>query len=79
MVAGHGVATADDEWREEHLKAAVRTIDQARADGASVVGYFHDTGIDGYEGPYGYGTSRGLVARDRTVRDSGLWLRHHLT
>lgn len=75
VVAGHGVPTADDEWREEVLKGAVAIVRDAVSSGLPVVGYLHDTGIDGYEGPLGYRTSRGLIARDRTVRPSGEWLR----
>lgn len=74
VIAGHGVATTDDEWREEILRAAVELVVDAADHGVPVVGYLHDTGIDGYEGPFGFRTQRGLVARDRTPKDSARWL-----
>ena len=43
-----------------------------------VVGYLHHTGIDGYEGPLGFGTRRGLIGRDRTPTPSAEWLRERL-
>lgn len=79
VVAGHGVATADDEWREELVRDTVHLVRDLRADGVPLRGYFHDTGIDGYEGPYGFTTGRGLIGRDRVVRESGEWLRRTLT
>jgi beta-glucosidase len=78
VVAGHGVATTDDEWREELLKSAVATVTDATRAGLAVAGYLHDTGIDGYEGPLGFRTARGVIGRDRTIRPSGEWWRAHL-
>ncbi len=77
-VAGHGIATADDEWREEILKEAVSLLVDARAHGVPVDGYLHDTGIDGYEGRYGFASQRGLLSRGRDVKDSADWLRSRL-
>ncbi len=78
VVAGHGIATADDEWRERILAETVAIIDDARADNLPVRGYFHDTGIDGYEGPYGFSTQRGLISRSREPKDSARWLQSRL-
>jgi beta-glucosidase len=74
VVAGNGVPTSDDEWREEILKDIVDVVVGARQDGVNLAGYLHDTGIDGYEGPYGFATQRGLLTRSRDVKDSGAWL-----
>lgn len=78
VVAGHGVATADDEWRERILGEAWELVHDMASDGVPVRGYLHDTGIDGYEGPYGFATERGLVSRSRDLKDSARWLQSQL-
>lgn len=78
MIAGHGVATLDDEWRERLLQETVNIVVDAADHGVPVVGYLHDTGIDGYEGPFGFGTRRGLLGRDRELKDSARWLQSRL-
>lgn len=79
VIAGHGVATGDDEWRERVLGETLDLVrDVARA-GVPIEGYLHDTGIDGYEGPYGFSTSKGLFTRDRELKDSARWLQSTLT
>ena len=35
------------------------------ADGVPLRGYFHETGIDGYEWVHGFAAPRGLLTRDR--------------
>lgn len=79
LVSGDGVATADDAWREELLRGTVLEVRRAVADGVPVRGYFHDTGIDGYEWALGFDAPRGLVARDRTIKPSGRWFQQLLT
>lgn len=71
VIAADGVATADDDWRDELLRATVLEMRRAVHDGVPLVGYFHDTGIDGYDGVYGFEAPRGLIARDRGVKTSG--------
>lgn len=71
LVTSNGVATTDDEWREHVLSETLDVVAAARADGVDVLGYFHDTGIDGYEWRAGFGTERGLIDRDRNVKLSG--------
>ena len=44
-----------------------------------MVAYFHDTAVDGYEWRAGFETERGLIARDRTVKDSGELFRERAT
>lgn len=70
-IAANGVSTTDDEWRAELLDASVSIVVEARTGGIDLVGYFHDTAIDGYEWRAGFDTERGLVERDRTVKASG--------
>ena len=79
MIASDGVATTDDAWREELLRATITEMRQAIADGVALTGYFHDTGIDGYEWVYGFDAPRGLVNRDRTLKPSARALQSLLT
>jgi beta-glucosidase len=71
MIAGNGVATTSDSWREELVHETVHVLRQAVADGVPLDGYFHDTGIDGYEWRRGFDAPRGLIERDRTPKASG--------
>ncbi len=75
LVAGHGVATADDDWRDEILADTVRHLDLVVEEGIDLRGYLHDTGIDGYEGVLGFSTQRGIVDRDRNPKPSSGRLR----
>ncbi len=70
-VASNGVSTTNDEWRTELLDETLAIVADARDDGQNLVGYFHDTAIDGYEWRAGFETERGLIARDRTIKQSG--------
>lgn len=79
VVAGHGVATTDDDWRQQVLQDTHELMVGLVADGAPIDGYLHDTGIDGYEGPYGFSTQRGLVGRNRELKESGRWLQSRLS
>ncbi len=65
VVAGNGVTTDDEDWRDELLRETVRQMGLARKDGVDLRGYFHDTGIDGYDGERGFRGRRGLLDRDR--------------
>lgn len=69
-IASNGVSTTNDDWRTELLDETLRIVDDARADGINLVGYFHDTAIDGYEWRAGFDTQRGLIARDRSLKPS---------
>lgn len=73
VISANGVATGDDEWREELLRDTLSIVDDIVASGIRLRGYFHDTGIDGYEFRAGFATQRGLIDRDRKVKDSGHW------
>lgn len=79
VVAADGVATTDDAWREELLRDTVVEMRRAIADGVPLTGYFHETGIDGYEWLYGFDAPRGLIERNRTLKPSGRYLQNLLT
>lgn len=70
-VSANGVSTTNDEWRTELLEETINIVSDARGDGVNLVGYFHDTAIDGYEWRAGFETERGLISRDRTIKPSG--------
>jgi beta-glucosidase len=78
VVAAHGLGTTDDKQRESLLRATVDELRLAVRDGIDLRGYFHDTGIDGYDWNHGF-TPRGLATRDRELKDSGHWLQELLT
>jgi len=78
VVAANGVSTTNDAWRTELLEETLRVVDDVRADGIDLVGYFHDTAIDGYEWRAGFATNRGLIDRDRRVKSSGEFYREHI-
>jgi beta-glucosidase/6-phospho-beta-glucosidase/beta-galactosidase len=44
------------------------------ADGVDLMGWFHDTAVDGYEWVRGFQAPRGLLTRDRRPKDSALRL-----
>jgi beta-glucosidase len=70
-VAAHGLPTADDAWRVSFLEDTVRAARGMVADGLPVRAWFHDTSVDGYEWARGFDAPRGLLTRDRAVKDSG--------
>ncbi|HEX7094431.1 MAG TPA: family 1 glycosylhydrolase [Acidimicrobiales bacterium] len=78
VVAANGVATADESWAEELLRETLDVLDAVRDGGVDVRGYFHDTGIDGYEWNFGFDVRRGLVSRDRSVKPSGRLLQERI-
>ncbi len=84
VVAGWGVSTTDDDWRDELLRDVVAQVESAANDGVPVVGLFHDALLDGYA-TAGWGTvpgfagPRGLVTRDRRLKESGRWLSERIT
>jgi beta-glucosidase len=78
VVASNGIATPDDSWREELLRATVDELRSALRDGVDLHGWFHDTGIDGYEWNHGFDAPRGLIDRDRAIKPSGRWLQELL-
>lgn len=79
VIAGNGVSTTDDDWRDELLKGTLRQLDIARREDLDVRGYFHDCGVDGYEHRLGYTTERGLFARNRSPKESARSLAAHIS
>jgi beta-glucosidase len=73
-VTAHGIGTDDDKQRESLLRSTVDELRLVVRDGIDLRGWFHDTGVDGYDFATGFALPRGLVTRDRRVKDSGAWL-----
>ncbi|MEE9415461.1 MAG: family 1 glycosylhydrolase [Acidimicrobiales bacterium] len=74
VIASHGVATDDDRWRDDIVKATVHQLKDALADGVPLHGYFHDTAIDGYGWLNGFEQPTGLFDRNRNPKPSATWL-----
>ena len=70
VVAANGIATDDDDWRDQILRETVHQLDLAIADGVDLRGWFHDTAIDGYEWTTGFERPKGLFTRDRRAKPS---------
>lgn len=68
VVAANGVPTEDDEWRGAVLEEVLAAVGDARRSG--LLGYFHDSAVDGYEWSRGFDAPRGLITRDRAVKPS---------
>ena len=65
VVAGHGVPTDDEAWHDHQLARCLDHVREVAAD-IGLAGYFHDSGVDGYEWALGFGAPRGLLRRDRS-------------
>jgi len=68
-IAGHGLPTTDDRWRDEVLDRSLGHVLEAAAD-RRLVAYFHDSGVDGYEWTLGFDGPRGLLDRSRRPKPS---------
>ena len=77
-VAGTGVSTTDETWRDQLLGRTLDQVDAARADGINVVGFFADTAVDGYQWHLGRSSARGLFDRDRNPKDAASTLRDRI-
>lgn len=62
VISENGIATTDDELRNEHLLGHVRALARARAEGVDVRGYFYWTLFDNYEWARGFTAHFGLAA-----------------
>jgi len=78
VIASNGVSTTNDDWRTELLEETLQIVTGARSDGIDLRGYFHDTGVDGYEWRAGFETERGLVSRSRNPKASAELLREFI-
>ncbi|WP_084099875.1 glycoside hydrolase family 1 protein [Demequina sp. NBRC 110051] len=65
IVSEHGIATEDDTLREAFIEPSLAGLDEARADGVPVLGYFHWTLMDNFEWIFGYRFQLGLHSVDR--------------
>lgn len=65
VIAGHGINTDDEAWRDDLLARSLGHVRDAHHD-VGVAGYFHDSGIDGYDWKLGFARPRGLLNRDRS-------------
>jgi beta-glucosidase len=74
VIAANGIATDDEDARDEYLRGVVEQLRLLRIDGVDVAGYFHHTGIDGYEWSDGFARPRGLVNRARSLKPAGDFL-----
>jgi beta-glucosidase len=72
LVAGHGVAGTDDEFRAHLVRATADELRSARHDGVPLVGWFHTSAIDAVEGVVGLDRPSGLFDRDRNAKASAL-------
>ncbi len=78
VVASTGVATDDDDWRDELLNATINQVEWAITDGIPLRGLFYDSWIDGYEWNRGFETPRGLLTRERQLKPSGHNFSHRI-
>lgn len=77
-VAGTGVSTTDETWRDQLLGRTLDQIEAARDGGINVVGFFADTAVDGYHWHLGRSSARGLFDRDRNPKDAAFTLRDRI-
>ena len=75
VIAANGIATDDEDARDEYLRGVTDQLKLLRIDGVAVVGYFHHTGIDGYEWNDGFARPRGLINRARALKPAGEFFR----
>ncbi len=69
-VAGNGVSTTDETWRDQLLARTLDQVEAARSDGINVNGFFVDTAVDSYHWNWGRTTARGLFDPDRNPKDA---------
>lgn len=60
LVTENGVLAARDEIRVDYLQKVFRVMEQARADGAKLIGYQHWSLLDNFEWGYGFEPKFGL-------------------
>jgi beta-glucosidase len=77
LICEHGVGTDDDEWRTDVLRESLQVVEDAIADGVDLRGFFHWTGVDNYEWPFGFDVQFGAFTRDREPKGSAELLRDY--
>ena len=79
FITESGVADAKDKHRQWWLEETIKAMERARADGASLSGYFHWSLLDNFEWKFGWWPKFGLVEVDREhdmarkIRPSAQW------
>jgi len=68
-VTESGIATHEDEWRQEFLRAILAEVHGAIADGVDVRGFYHWTSMDNFEWAWGYKMKFGLIEVDRKTME----------
>ncbi len=68
VLAGTGVSTDDEDWRQELTHAVVQQVRWALDDDIALRGCFFDTAIDGYNWGQGFEAPRGLLDRGRNPK-----------
>jgi beta-glucosidase len=68
--------SGNDEWRCDILRESLQIVSDTSAD---VRGFFHWTGVDNYEWPYGFDVQFGCFTRDREPKGSAELLRSYAT
>jgi beta-glucosidase len=66
-VTENGIATDDDSWRIEFIRAHIERVVVALEAGIDVRGYLHWSWIDNFEWPEGFAPRFGLVGVDPTT------------
>lgn len=78
VIAANGIACDDEDDRDEYIRGIVDQLRLLRVDGVALAGYFHHTGIDGYEWTDGFSRPRGLVNRTRAIKPAGQFLQQYI-
>ena len=78
VIAANGIAGDDEDDRDEYIRGIFDQVRLLRVDGVDVVGYFHHSGIDGYEWNDGFTRPRGLVDRTRAIKPAGQFVEQFL-
>lgn len=77
LITEHGLADAEDTRRPSYLKESLKSLLEAKRDGAPVIGYLHWSLLDNFEWADGFEPRFGLVevdfkTQERTPRGSAL-------
>lgn len=70
LITENGIHDADDSVRPCYLLEHLQALQQARAQGVNIKGYFHWTLVDDFEWAEAYGPKYGLLDRERHWRSS---------
>ena len=77
-VAGTGVSTTDETWRDQLLTQILNQVEAAKSDDIHITGFFTDTPIDSYHWQLGRSTARGLFDPDRNPKQAAFTLKDRM-